>query len=430
MAAEAREAPPRDAWARERQALGRRRLGLLGGTTTWGDALVALRYAAGDAEVVEGPCIGEYEREFASTIGVRQAVSFATGRLGLYAILRALDVGEQDEVLLQVPTHIVVPNAVRYVGARPVYVDCRLDTYGIDLDQAESRITPRTRAIVLQHTFGVPAPLDDALALARRHGLELIEDCVHSLGATFADRQVGSFGRAAFFSTEDTKTISTTMGGMVVTDDADLAARIRHFQARCARPPRSLSARYALKLALYQLLTQPHLHRYARTAYERLGRRNPLPQATDADERRGERPRGYEVRLSNAQAHLGLRQLRRLRANLDHREAVVAAYARRLAELGYEAPSPPAASRPAYVRYPVWVDDRAAAVRRVAPHAVLGTWFTSVLEEAESPRHGGYERSSCPNAEAVATHLVNLPTHPRVTLRDVDAITRALGPRR
>src|SRR5918992_1033919 len=363
MAAEAREAPPRDAWARERQALGRRRLGLLGGTTTWGDALVALRYAAGDAEVVEGPCIGEYEREFASTIGVRQAVSFATGRLGLYAILRALGVGEQDEVLLQVPTHIVVPNAVRYVGARPVFVDCRLDTYGIDLDQAESRITPRTRAIVLQHTFGVPAPLDDALALARRHGLELIEDCVHSLGATFADRQVGSFGRAAFFSTEDTKTISTTMGGMVVTDDADLAARIRHFQARCARPPRSLSARYALKLALYQLL--------------------PLPQATDADERRGERPRGYEVRLSNAQAHLGLRQLRRLRANLEHREAVVAAYARRLAELGYEAPSPPAASRPAYVRYPVWVDDRAAAVRRVAPHAVLGTWFTSVLDEAE-----------------------------------------------
>src|SRR6202011_1681149 len=101
-------------------------------------------------------------------------------------------------------------------------------------------------------------------SLARRRGLDIIEDCVHALGATYRGKPVGSFGRAAFFSTEETKTISSTMGGMAVTDDADLAIRLRDFQAGCARPSRSLTARYVLKLVLFHLLTQPTLHRYTR----------------------------------------------------------------------------------------------------------------------------------------------------------------------
>src|SRR5207248_6324325 len=109
-------------------------------------------------------------------------------------------------------------NAIRYTGAKPVYVDCQLNTYNMDLKEAEQRITSRTRALVLQHTFGIPVDLDAALDLTRRYKLDLIEDCVHALGATYDGRQVGSFGRAAFFSTEETKTISTTMGGMAVTD--------------------------------------------------------------------------------------------------------------------------------------------------------------------------------------------------------------------
>ena len=405
----------------------RRRVALLGGTTTAGDAAVAVRYLFDQRSLIKGPHIKEYESAFAREIGVRYACSFATGRVGLFAILNALGIGSGDEVLLQVPTHIVVPNAVRYTGARPVFVDCTLDNYTMDFDDAERRLTSRTRAIVLQHTFGIPADVDRARDLARRHGLELVEDCVHSLGATYGGRKLGSFGRAAFFSTEETKTISTTMGGMVVTDDGAVADRIRGFHDRCAWPSRSLAARYVLKLASYHVLTEPYVHRYSREVYERLGRRNPLPQATDEQERRGLPAERYEERLSNAQAHLGLRQLGRLRENVAHRAAIVAAYRARLAPAGFEAPHVPVDGEAAFVRYPVWVDDRAAAVRSVAPYAVLGEWFTSVLEEADSPAHGGYEARSCPNAEAAANHLVNLPTHPRMTLADVDAIVGALA---
>jgi dTDP-4-amino-4,6-dideoxygalactose transaminase len=403
-----------------------RRVALLGGTTTWSDCALALRYLVDRDELVEGPALREYERAFAATIGVPHALSFASGRVALYEILRALGIGDGDEVLVQVPTHVVIANAIRYAGARPVFVDCSSD-YNIDLDQAESRVTPRARALVLQHTFGVPSDLDGGIELARRHDLELIEDCVHALGATYRGKAVGSFGRAAIFSTEETKTITSTMGGMAVTGDASLATRLAELQAACAPPPASLTAKYLIRLVSYHALTEPHVHRYSRTAYELLGRRNPLPRATSSDEARGLRPPGYEQRLGNAQAALALRQLRRLEVNLAHRRAIASAYAVRLAERGFEPVRAPEGADPAFVRYPVWVDDRAAAVRRVAPLAVVGTWFTSVLEEAEAPALADYEPGSCPRAEAVARHLVNLPTHPRVRERDVDGIVARLA---
>src|SRR5438445_1554267 len=333
-------------------------LALLGGTTRWSDCVEALRYLLTPAQLVQGATIEEYEQAFASTVGVKYAISFASGRIGLYGLLRALGVGEGAEVLLSVPTHIVVANAIRYTGARPVYVDCRLEDYNIDLVDAERRITPRTRVLLLQHTFGIPVDMDAALAFARRHNLVVIEDCVHALGARYDGRQVGTFGHAAFFSTEETKTISTVMGGMAVTNDAELAARLRTFQASCSLPRVSLSARYLTKFLIYYMLTEPRVHRFARVAYERLGYRNPLPVPTTLEERRGQRPRDFERRLSNGQAAVGLSQLRGLQANLEHRRLVAGAYEEFLSRWGFRLARPPAKAQPAFVRYPVWVDDR------------------------------------------------------------------------
>src|SRR5258708_8312798 len=289
-----------------------RRVALIGGTTTFADCLVALRYMDDPLQLVEGSAIVEYEQAFAQYIGVRYAYSFCHGRVGLYGLLRGLGIGPGDEVLLQVPTHIVVAKSIRFTGAKPVYVDCCLDTYNMDLEQAEQRITPRTKALVLQHTFGLPVDLDAALELTRRHGLALIEDCVHAMGATYDGRLVGSFGRAAFFSSEETKTISTTMGGMVVTDDPELAALLAEYQQRCVPQSWWQAASYLLKLVLYHWMTEPHVHQYTRAIYEFFGKRNPLPQPTSDQETHGNRPANYEHPLSNGQATLALPQLPRL----------------------------------------------------------------------------------------------------------------------
>src|SRR5688572_23323602 len=123
-----------------------RSLALLGGTTRWRDCVEALRYLATPARLVQGPRVGEYERAFAATVGARHAISFASGRVALYGLLRALGIGDGADVLLSVPTHVVVANAIRYTGARPVYVDCRLEDYNMDLADAARRVTRRTRA--------------------------------------------------------------------------------------------------------------------------------------------------------------------------------------------------------------------------------------------------------------------------------------------
>jgi perosamine synthetase len=403
-----------------------RQVALLGGCTSWGDCAVAARYFAMGGSPSDGPAIHAYQRAFAETVGVHHAYSFSAGRVGLYAILRALGVGPQDDVLLQVPTHVVVANAIRYVGARPVYVDCRPEDYNIDLSEAERLVGSRAKVLILQHTFGMPADIDAALDFCGHHRLHLLEDCVHALGATYRGKPVGSFGTAAFFSTEETKTISTTMGGVVVTNDDDLARAIYALQQQYPFPSAASVKRLLVRLAVYHVLTTPSIHRYPRALFEAFGRRNPLPGPTTPDERRGERPSRYEERLANSQAALGLRQLTRLRENIRHRRAIAAAYSSRLAPFGFAVPKPVDGADPAFVRYPLCVDDRQAALRAAAPHAIAGTWFTSVLEESESPPLIGYEAGACPVAEAAARHLVNLPTHTRVRLSDVEAITNTL----
>ena len=133
-----------------------RRIALLGGTTTGADCRIALAHLADPRRLVRGPAVEAYERSFADRIVRPVRVQLRGGRVGLYFILRSLGIGAGDEVLLQAPTHVVVANAIRYTGARPVYVDVDLATYNIDGEQAGERVTPRTKAVVLQHTFGIP----------------------------------------------------------------------------------------------------------------------------------------------------------------------------------------------------------------------------------------------------------------------------------
>jgi dTDP-4-amino-4,6-dideoxygalactose transaminase len=232
------------------------------GTTTLGDCAAIAGTLVRPGRLVDGPEIAEYEEAFAGRTGVTDAVSFASGRLALYFTLRALGVGKGDEVLIQVPTHIVVANAIRFTGATPVYVDCTTTEYNMDLALAAERITPRTRVLVLQHTFGIPVDLDAAQRLATEHELDIVEDCEHALGSRFDGRPIGSFGRAAFFSTEETTMISSVMGGMAVTSDPAIAAELRRSQQQRPPPSRIMVARHLIQQVVYRLATHPVIHRF------------------------------------------------------------------------------------------------------------------------------------------------------------------------
>ncbi len=398
----------------------------LGGTTRATDIAAALALLPAPQRI-DAARIAEFERTFADRIGVRHGFAFWAGRIGLFGVLRALGVGVGDEVLVQVPTHVVVANAIRFAGATPVFVDCEMQTFNVDPERLEASITSHTRAIVLQHTFGLPADPVGARELARRYGLALIEDCVHALGSRFDGRAVGSFGDAAFFSLEETKTISATMGGVVVTGDDVLAQHIGRFRDECPAPSASRTRRYLAKFAVYGVLTAPNVYPWSGPAYELAGRRSGLPRATSTDESRGVKPDVYLCGFGPAQAVIALRQLSRLDQNLAHRQIVADHYTRLLPQVGLRGPEIHPLAQPVFVRYPVLVPDRTRAIAMSARVAQLGTWFTSVVEESRSPADVGYVAGTCPVAEHVARHLVNLPTHPRTRLSDVEALVEVLG---
>ncbi len=174
-----------------------------------------------------GPKMEEFEQRLAAYVGVPHGIAVSSGTAGLHLCVRALGIGRGDEVIVPSFTFIAAANAIRYEGAVPVFVDIEPHTLNLDPRCIEAAITPRTRAIMAVHTFGYPAPMDGILAIARQHGLLVIEDACEAIGAEYAGARVGSFGDAAVFAFYPNKQITTGEGGMIVTRDAALADTMR-----------------------------------------------------------------------------------------------------------------------------------------------------------------------------------------------------------
>ena len=169
----------------------------------------------------------QYENEFATWNGSHCAFAFKDGRVALSAALVALELKPGDEVILPGYTCVVVDNALRFAGLKPVFADIEQQTYGLDIDSVRRRITAKTRAILLHHLYGlVCRDFDDLLTLARDKELWVIEDCAHSTGAMYRGIKVGNFGDIAFYSSEQSKVFTTNRGGIAVTNNLEIADRL------------------------------------------------------------------------------------------------------------------------------------------------------------------------------------------------------------
>lgn len=178
----------------------------------------------------------EFEAALGDYVGVPHAVAVNSGTAGLHLCIRALGLGEGDEVIVPSFTFIAAANAIRYERASPIFVDVDAASLNISAIDIERAITPRTRAILVVHTFGRPADLRPIVKLARRHQLVLIEDACEAIGAEYEGRKVGSFGDAAVFAFYPNKQITTGEGGMIVTPSPELAARMRTLRNQGRRP--------------------------------------------------------------------------------------------------------------------------------------------------------------------------------------------------
>lgn len=228
-----------------------------------------------------GPRLAEFEESFTQLTGVAHAVAVSSGTAGLHLAMLALGIGPDDEVIVPSFTFIAAANAIRFVGATPVFVDIDRDTLNLSPAAVDRAITSRTRAIVAVHTFGVPADMPALVAIARRNELALIEDACEALGATIGPQAVGSFGDVGVFAFYPNKQITTGEGGMIVLRDAGLAAAMRSLRNQ----GRSVSDGWL--------------------------------QHTEV---------GYNYRLSEIACTLGIGQMRRLASILDRREEIARLY--------------------------------------------------------------------------------------------------------
>lgn len=228
-----------------------------------------------------GPKLEEFEHLVSTYIGVPHALGVSSGTAGLHLCLVAMGIGAGDEVIVPSFTFIAAANAIRYVNATPVFVDIESRSLNMDPNKIEQAITNRTRAIMVVHTFGLPAEMEPILKIARRHNLLVIEDACEAIGAQYHRQRVGSFGDAAVLAFYPNKQITTGEGGVVLVKDAALAREIKALRNQ---------GRY------------------------------------DSDDWHQHSILGYNYRLSEINAALGCAQMQRLESILERRETVAQQY--------------------------------------------------------------------------------------------------------
>jgi perosamine synthetase len=332
-----------------------------------------------------GPFVGRFEREFSAAVGAQHGVACSSGTAALHLALAALGLGPGDEVVLPAFTMIATPNAVTYLGARPVLVDADPETWNLDPRRLEAALSPRTRAIVVVHTYGHPADMDPILEIASARGLAVVEDAAEAHGAVYRGRPVGGLADAAAFSFYGNKIVSTGEGGMVTSNRPELA--------RSARGLRDMA-----------FSEERHFW------HERLG---------------------FNYRMTNLQAAVGVAQTERLAELVARRRRHARMYAERLAGIpGLSLPPERADVVNVFWMYGVRVQ-RAFGRSRDGLRAFLAergieTRGFFVPIHAQPIYRDAFRGQRFPVAEALGRDGFYLPSGPLLTEREIDWVAESI----
>jgi len=386
----------------------------------------------------KGEAIEELEEEFQKYLGAQYAISFNSGRSALMAILDSLNLEDNDEVLLQAFTCNAAANPIIWTGLKPVYVDCDEKTFNIDTEDLKRKITPKSKTVMVQHTFGLPANLGEFLEICQKNNLILIEDCAHSLGAEYKGKKVGTFGKVAFFSFSRDKVISSVYGGMVVTNDDDLAKRIKEFQKKIGYPSCCWIFQQLLHPVLMNWLLLPTYQFLGKYLLIVLQWFHILSKAVHWKEKRGKRPGYFPKRLPNALAILALNQFKKLEKFNNHRKAIANFYYNELRDTIFELPLNPPDLKQTFLRFTIkgapQKAGRAAGGWRPKAHEIIkkawrkniliGDWYDKVVAPKDTKLDKmQYSLGACPKAEKLAKITLNLPTHINISQKEAQKIT-------
>jgi perosamine synthetase len=328
-------------------------------------------------ELVQGRWVAEFEREFATFCGAAHAIATSSGTTALHVALLAHGIGQGDEVITTAFTFIASTNAILYVGARPVFADIKADSFNIDPEQVEHLITPKTKAILAVDLYGNPADLIRLQEICDRHKLALIDDASQAHGAAIRGRRTGTFGTGCF-SFYPSKNMTTAEGGMITTDRDDIASVAR-----------SLRQHGAERTYFHELL-------------------------------------GFNFRMTNIQAAIGIQQLKRL-PEFNERRIANAGY------LNQHMPGiPTPITQPDYThvfhQYTVRVPgDRDRLASELKKNGIESRVYYPLPVHRQPAYAGlGFDDVHLPETDRAAREVLSLPVHPAVTQADLQRIVRAV----
>lgn len=349
--------------------------------------------------VTQGPEVSAFEGEFGRFVDSPYACAVSSCTTALHLALMGVDVGAGDEVITVSHSFIATANAVRYCGARPVFVDIDPHTYNIDPSLIESAITPRTQAIIVVHQMGLPCDLAAILAVAEKHHLPVIEDAACAIGSEFClNDQWEHIGRphgtVACFSFHPRKVVTTGDGGMLTTRDAALDRRFRLLRQHGMSV--SDTARHQAKTVLFE--------------------EYPIV--------------GYNYRMTDLQAAVGRVQLQRLPEFLRQRTELAARYGRALAEIpGLEPPACPAYARSNYQSYAVRVLPDYPLTRDELIHELFQNRVSArrgIMNAHEERAYADLPRVSLPHSEAARDSVILLPLYSGMTTAEQNFVINCL----
>lgn len=372
-----------------------------------------------------------YRKAVSKTLNSDVYVTFFwKGRVALYSILKSLGVGQGDEVIIPGFTCVVVANAVIYTGAKPVYADINPHTYTITRETVEPLITSNTKVLMVQNTFGLSPDLDPIMELARERKIEIIDDCTHGFGGSYKGQANGTITQTSFFSTQWNKPFSTGIGGFAVTTDQELSKRLYHYETKAYKPSNQDILMLFLLYNTKQYLLNNSLYWPLVKLYRWLSYRGLILGSSQGEELDGpEMPGNFLKGLSSFQAKVGIKSLERSRKSQNLRQGIADEYDNTLGKLEKSVPNRPEYADHLFLRYPVRVTNREIILKEAERFKVrLGDWFLSPLHPVTGDLSAwGFERGVCPNAEKIATQIVNLPTEPHMTSKELKQVKRFIS---
>ncbi|HWU42227.1 MAG TPA: DegT/DnrJ/EryC1/StrS family aminotransferase [Bdellovibrio sp.] len=345
---------------------------------------------------------------------------FFKGRTALYHLLKASGIGDNDEVLIQGFTCVAVPNAIFQAGAKPIYCDIQSAQLNMELGQAQAKMTPRTKAIVVQNTFGLSSYVDSFRKFCDEKNLLLIEDCTHGFGGAFEGRSNGTIAHAAFFSTQWSKPFASGLGGFAFISSPDKFPH-KEFLQGLPRPPVTKDISLWLQNIAYSLLVFPLTLSLLRKLYQLLYRHGIVTgSSTTADFEPPQKGPREAWTMGSAQLFFSLLRISRLRKNLSERQNIGKQINNRLRDLKKWHYAEAAVPNHSFLRYPVFSQHRDEVVNYIEHkyRVFCGDWFTSPIYPIDK-NWENWDYTPCPQAESFAKKIFNLPTDHKIVCEKI-----------